>query len=137
MRILSVGLLIIHGILLLWSVGGFLEMILPSVPWKPFTNPDFPDWLLLFHWGSVLIASVGFLHGYRTRWNRTPAFMAGAYGLMGLVCVVETFGYMTSSMKYLAMSAELLTYAAILTLLFRSEYFSNHFRRESRNTLST
>lgn len=137
MRILSLALLVIHTILLLWSVGGFLEMILPSVPWKPFTNPDFPDRLLLFHWGSVLIASVGFLHGYRIRWNRTPAFMAGAYGLMGLVCVVETFGYMTSSTKYLAMSAELLTYTAILTLLFRSEYFTAHFRRERRDTVST
>lgn len=120
-------LVLIHGLLLLWSIGGFMEMVLPRVPWKPFTNPDFPFRVLIIHWGSVLFAATGFLLGYFTQWNRTPHFMAVAYGMMALVCVIETFGYMTSSTKYLAMGGEFLAYMVILLLLFKSPYFTHYF----------
>ncbi|MEX0968135.1 MAG: hypothetical protein WD077_12920 [Bacteroidia bacterium] len=120
-------LIIVHGILLLWSVGGFLEMILHKVPWRPFTNPEFPAWVLIIHWSSVLFASVSFLYGYFTHWDKTPAIMAIAYSMMAVVCVIETFGFMTSKMKYLAMGAEFFTYALILLLLFRSKYFIEYF----------
>lgn len=53
--------------------------------------------------------------------------MAIAYGLMALVCVVETFGYMTNQSKYLAMASEYVAYTIILLLLFRSNYFINYF----------
>jgi hypothetical protein len=111
-------LVLVHGFLLFWSVGGFLEMILSKIPWKPFTNPEFPTWLLLIHWSSILFAAVVFLYGYFAQWSKTPQIMAVAYTMMAIVCVIETFGYMTSNTKYLAMGGEFLVYAVILFLLF-------------------
>ena len=128
-NLLGIGLVILHFFLLLWSAGGFLEMLLPKVPWKPFTNPDFPFWVLIIHWGSVLFAAVIFIYGYFTHWNNTPQMMAFAYGLMALVCVIETFGYMTSKTKYLAMGAEYVAYTLILLLLFKNKYFIDYFTR--------
>jgi hypothetical protein len=122
-------LLTVHVVLLAWSAGGVLEMTMPKVFWKPFTNPHFPPWLLVIHWGSVLFASVSFIWGYLTRWQKTPQVMVLAYGLMALVCVIETFGFMTSKTKYLAMAAEYAAYIGILLLLFRSHYFETYFGR--------
>jgi len=102
-------------------------MILPKVPWKPFTNPEFPTWVLIIHWSSVLFASVSFLYGYFSQWSKTPQIMAVAYALMALVCIIETFGYMTNKTKYLAMGTEFLTYTVILLLLFKSKYFVAYF----------
>ena len=127
MQYIGYTLVLIHGFLLFWAIGGFIEMILPKVPWKPFTNPDFPFWVLIIHWSSVLFASVSLLYGYFSQWNKTPQIMTVAYGLMALVCIIETFGYMTSKTKYLAMSGEFLTYTIILLLLFKSKYFIAYF----------
>lgn len=127
MQYIGYLLIVIHGFLLLWAAGGFLEMILPKVPWKPFTNPDFPTWVLVIHWSSVLFASVSFLYGYFAQWSKTPQVMTVAYSLMALVCVIETVGYMTSKTKYLAMGAEFLTYTVILLLLFKNRYFVDYF----------
>ena len=102
-------------------------MILPKVPWKPFTNPEFPNWVLLIHWGSVLFASVAFFYGYFTQWSFTPKIMTLAYGAMAIVCVIETFGYMTNQTKYVAMGAEFLAYITILLLLYKSDYFIHFF----------
>lgn len=55
--------------------------------------------------------------------------MCIAYGIMALVCVVETFWYMTSKTKYLAMGAEFATYLVIILLLFRTNYFTTYFSR--------
>ncbi|KJS04353.1 MAG: hypothetical protein VR77_12065 [Flavobacteriales bacterium BRH_c54] len=127
MQYIGYTLVFIHGLLLFWAIGGFIEMILPKVPWKPFTNPDFPFWVLIIHWSSVLFASLSLLYGYFSQWNKTPQIMAVAYGLMALVCIIETFGYMTSKTKYLAMGGEFLTYTVILLLLFKSKYFIAYF----------
>ncbi|HMQ06010.1 MAG TPA: hypothetical protein PKC30_01860 [Saprospiraceae bacterium] len=127
MQILGFALLIIHFILFFWAAGGIVEMIYYKVPWKPLTNPAFPPWVLVIHWGSVLFASVCFIYGYLTQWVKTPQIMALAYSLMALVCIIETFGYMTSKTKYLAMGAEFAAYITILFLLFKNHYFINHF----------
>lgn len=104
-----------------------MEMIFDKVPWKPFTNPQFPFWVLIIHWGSVMFASLGFVYGYLTHWLKTPQFMVFGYGFMALVCVIETFGYMTGKTKYLAMGTEFTAYIIILFLLFKSQHFINHF----------
>lgn len=127
MQIIGYLLFAIHCFLLLWSAGGVIEMIIPKVPWKPFTNPEFPNWVLVIHWGSVLFASIAFLYGYLTHWDKTPQVMFVAYGLMALVCVIETFGFMTSQTKYLAMGGEYLAYSVILLLLFKNNYFIDYF----------
>lgn len=46
---------------------------------------------------------------------------------MALVCVIETFGYMTNESKYFAMTAEFIAYISILLLLFKSNYFTEYF----------
>lgn len=127
MQYIGYILVLIHMILLIWSSGGFLEMILSKVPWKPFTNPEFPNWVLILHWGSILFASVSFLFGYITQWSKTPQIMSVAYAFMMFVCVIETFGYMTSNTKYLAMGGEFFAYIIILLLLFKSKYFVGYF----------
>jgi hypothetical protein len=127
MQYFGYALVIIHIFLLLWSAGGAVEMISTKVPWTPYTNPDFPRWLLPIHWGSVIITSTGFLFGYFTGWSKTPEFMLAAYTMLFTICVIETFGFMTSQTKYVAMVAELVTYTAILALLFKHKYFIEHF----------
>ncbi len=103
-------------------------MISINVPWTPYTNLDFPNWLLPIHWGAVIITSIGFLMGYFTKWSRTPEFMLAAYTMLFTICVIETFGFMTSSTKYIAMVAELVTYTAILSILFKNNYFVGYFK---------
>lgn len=120
-------LVLIHIFLLLWATGGSIEMIFTKVLWTPYTNLDFPRWLLPIHWGSVIITSIGFLFGYFTGWSKTPEFMLAAYTMLFTICVIETFGFMTSQSKYFAMVAELVTYTVILFLLFRHKYFVEYF----------
>lgn len=72
-------------------------MMFSKVPWTPYTNLDFPKWLLPIHWGSVMITSIGFLIGYFTKWSGTPEFMLAAYTMLFTICVIETFGFMKLS----------------------------------------
>lgn len=127
-KILGFLLVAIHLFLAVWASGGMLEWVLPQVPWKPFSNPEFPRWLLFFHWATILLASYGFLIGYFTRWLKTPLYMTFAYSLMAIVCVIETFGYMTSPTKYWAMGAEYAAYILILILLYSSKFKLLHFQ---------
>ncbi len=127
MRYVGYVLALTHLFLLLWSTGGMVEMSPVKVPWTPYTNVDFPRWLLPIHWGAVMIASTGFLTGYFFRWRGTPAFMLAAYSMLFTICVIETFGFMTSATKYIAMTAELVAYTIILLLLFKSRYFVEYF----------
>jgi hypothetical protein len=120
-------LLTFHIVLWLWAVGGMMEWLLPDVPWPPYSNPDFPEWLLFFHWLGVIIAATGFIYGYLTRWKNTPKFMIFGYSLMAAVCVTETFGYMTSHTKYLALGLELSAYIILLLILNSASFQLLHF----------
>lgn len=122
-------LFLIHLFLWIWSIGGMSEWLLPNVPWQPYSNPLFPDWLLFFHWIVVIFASSGFLYGYLTRWEYTPSFMIIGYGLMALICLIETLGYLISPYRYLLMFAEYSAYIFILFILH-----SNGFRNNVLNT---
>lgn len=128
MQYLGYLLVLIHLFLLSWSVGGLSELVFSTVPWTPFTNQDFPKWWLPIHWGAVLIASTGFLYGYFTHWSKTPQFMMVAYGMLAVVCAIETFVYMKSQTKYIAMASEYVAYTIIIILLLRSNYFTNFFK---------
>jgi len=129
MQYLGYLLVLIHLFLLGWSVGGFSEMIFSNVPWTPFTNNDFPEWWLPIHWGSVLIASTGFLYGYFTHWNKTPQAILFGYVMLAVVCAIETFGFLTNKTKYLFMTTEYIAYIVILFLLFKSSYFISFFKQ--------
>lgn len=128
MKYFGYALVVIHGILLAWSAGGILEMTTSNIPWTPYTNLDFPAWLLPIHWGSVIITSIGFLVGYFSRWSGLPSFMLAVYSMLFTICVIETFGFMTSATKYIPMIAELVAYSVILALLFKNNYFKGFFR---------
>ena len=129
MKYFGYALVVIHMVLLAWSAGGIIEMTPIEVPWTPYTNLDFPDWLLPIHWGSVMITSIGFLAGYFFRWSGLPSFMLAAYTMLFTICVIETFGFMTSPTKYIAMITELVTYTLILALLFKNDYFIRYFKQ--------
>ena len=128
MQYIGYILVVVHLFLLVWALGGFAEFFLSSVPWKPYTNMDFPTWLLPIHWGSALITGAGFLYGYFTAWDKTPYFMLGAYLFLSILCAFETFGYMTSESKYVAMITEYIAYTLILFMLFKSTYFTELFK---------
>lgn len=129
MKYFGYVLVVIHCFLFLWATGGIIEMTLFQVPWTPYTNLDFPDWLLPIHWGSVVITSIGFLSGYFTRWSGLPHFMLAAYTMLFTICVIETFGFMTSSTKYFAMMTELVAYSLILVILYKNTYFVKFFSK--------
>ncbi len=120
-------LVLVHLFLLIWSLGGIIEFLSPTVPWTRYTNLDFPNWLLPIHWGLAFITGLGFLIGYFTAWSRTPEFMLAAYAMLLVLCIVETFGYMTSSTKYFALVSEAVAYTVILLILFKHKYFVEFF----------
>jgi hypothetical protein len=101
------------------------------VPWPEYSNPDFSRTLLFFHWTAVLIASTGFLYGFVTRWQLTPKFMLFGYGLMAMICVIETFWYMTGDYKYIAMIIEFAAYFLILLLLHNNHFQEIYFEMKS------
>jgi hypothetical protein len=121
-------LVVIHVFLGGWAIGGIIELIAGKVPWKPFSNPEFPRWVLTIHWASILFAAGIFMFGYFTRWKLTPHFMVAAYGTMAVVCIIETFGFMTSKYKFLAMGLEYAAYILIVILLYHSRFASLHFK---------
>ena len=123
-------LVLIHVFLFLWSLGGMMELVLTKVPWHPYTNLNFPKWLLPIHWGSVIITSTSFLIGYFTAWSKTPEFLLAAYTMLFTICVIETFGFMTSPTKYFAMVSELIAYTVILSILNQNKYFITYFGLE-------
>lgn len=128
-KIAGFGLVGLHLMLWLWAFGGMLEWLLPAVPWTPYSNPDFTRGLLFFHWTSVLIAASVFLAGYFTQWSYTPHAMALCYGMLAIVCAVETFGYMSSLNRYWAMAFEYVAYLLIAALLFLPSFRELHFAR--------
>lgn len=128
-RLLPPLLVLLHAGLLLWALVGLAEWLSPTVPWPGVSNPLFPRWLLLVHWLVVLIASSLFLGGYALRWPRTPVAMVAAYGSMAIVCAIETMGFLTHPLRYLAMALEIAAYLLILVALYRMPVFVARFRR--------
>jgi hypothetical protein len=76
----------------------------------------------------TLIAAVTFIVGYITRWRHFAIAMTCIYVTMAAVCALETFKYMTSSLRYVAMVLEYLAYATILLFLYRSDSFGKRLR---------
>ncbi|HUG22644.1 hypothetical protein [Piscinibacter sp.] len=120
-------LVAVHVVLLVWAVVGLVEWCSPTVPWPRVSNLLFPRWLLLWHWLAVLLAAVIFLVGFFARWTFTPKAMVAAYSLMALVCVVETFWFLTHPWRFAAMALEFLAYVAISLALHRMPRLTARF----------
>jgi hypothetical protein len=116
-------LLAVHGFLVLWALVGFIELVAPSVPWPPVSNPRFPREVLILQWSLTLAAGVILIAGYWRRWARTPGTMAGIYVAMAVVCAVETFGYLEGNVRFVAMGLEYAAYVGISAFLFHSRHF--------------
>lgn len=117
-RAVLLFLLVVHGLLAAWAIVGFVEWFWAAPPWPRVSNELFPRDVLFVQWASTLAASAVFLLGYALGWRHTPIAMACAYAAMAAVCAVETFGYMESDSRFVAMGAEYVAYAAILVFLF-------------------
>lgn len=116
-------LLAVHGFLALWALVGFVEWFSATTPWSRVSNDLFPRDILFMQWALTLAAAALFIVGYVLGWSYTPVAMACVYASMAALCAVETFGYMESDTRFLAMGLEYLAYAGILVFLFRSSLF--------------
>jgi hypothetical protein len=120
-------LVLVHVLLAVWAVVGLAEMVFAEVPWPRVSNELFPAPVLLAQWLSILVASFLYIAGYLRRWRYTPHAVAVAYAIMATVCAVETFGYMISDTRFLAMALEYLAYALILLFLFKAPAMRQRF----------
>jgi len=117
----------VHVVLILWSMAGLAEMLLPSVPWPPVGNALFPTAVQLLQWLLVLAVAATFLLGVATRWRHTPVAMAAGYAMMAALCAVETIGFLEHGLRYPAMALEYAEYTVILLFLFRSRTARRYF----------
>lgn len=124
-------LVVVHLALLVWAVVGMAEWVLSEVPWPMVSNPAFPPWLLLLHWLAILSGSIVFLSGYIARWRATPLALAAAYTFMAVVCVIETFWFLTGIARFVAMALEFAVYMSIIILLLRLPPFVRRFSGDS------
>ncbi|MGH3876558.1 MAG: hypothetical protein ACRDSK_05905 [Actinophytocola sp.] len=76
--------------------------------------------MLVVHWLLMLGTGSVFLAGYLRRWPTTPTAMATSYATLATMCAIETFGYLTNESRFVDMSLEYLTYAILLTALYRT-----------------
>ncbi|MBX3134086.1 MAG: hypothetical protein KF689_11965 [Gemmatimonadaceae bacterium] len=120
---ITLGLLLVHGFLLLWATVGFIEWFWETPPWPRVSNPEFPRDVLFIQWTLTLAAGIVFIVGFILAWPRTPIALACVYAAMAALCAVETTRYMQSDTRYIAMALEYVAYAAILVFLFRSSSF--------------
>lgn len=133
-RLLPPLLLVVHFALLLWALVGLAEWFVASVPWPRLSNVLFPQWLLLWHWLAILAASAIFLGGYFRCWPFTPKAMVPAYAMMAAVCVVETFGFLTHPLRFVAMALEFSAYIGISIALRRVPSFVARFEPRTHST---
>lgn len=119
-RLIPLLLLVLHAALLVWALLGLAEYVVADPPWPPLANPLFPAWLQLAQWLAVLAASTAFLLGYTLRWPWLPRVMVAAYGVMAVVCALQTTSYLVHPGRYLDLVIEYGAYLAILVWLFRA-----------------
>lgn len=122
-------MVLVHLLLVLWGVLGFVEYFFPAVPWISLQNPAFPAGMQFLHWLAILSGGSVFLIGYVTHWKHTAFAMALVYTMMATLCAVQTLDLMTNPGRYLAMVLEYIAYVSIALFLFRSERARLHFYR--------
>lgn len=119
-----IGVLIaLHTFLVVWATVGLIEWFWEATPWPRVSNSLFPKDILLMQWSSTLTAGIVFIVGYVLDWSYMPVALACVYAAMAALCAVETFWYMESETRFVAMVAEYFAYAAILVFLFRTSSF--------------
>lgn len=119
-RLFMAALVLVHIGLVVWSVLGLAEMLLPGLGFPKVGNPLFPASVQLAQWLLVLAVASLFILGLAARWRHTPTAMAVGYALMAALCAVETFGFLKHDLRFAAMALEYAAYIVILLFLFRS-----------------
>ena len=126
-RIILYVLVVVHLFLGLWALAGWIEWFVPDVFWARISNPLFDKTMLFIHWSAILVASLLFLISFILRSKYVPVLMTIIYSIMALLCAVQTFFYLESESRYLAMVLEYAAYGLILFLLWRITFFRNYF----------
>jgi len=126
-RIILYVLVVVHLFLGLWAIAGWIEWFVPDVFWSRISNPLFDKTMLFIHWSAILVASLLFLISFILRSKYVPVLMTIIYSIMALLCAVQTFFYLESESRYLAMLLEYTAYGLILFLLWRITFFRNYF----------
>ena len=126
-RTLAGILLVVHAGLGAWALVGFVELVLPNVPWSRVSNPLFSRSMLLLQWSLIALAAAVFITGFLSRFKHTPWAMLGIYSAMALVCAYQTFFILTNPTRFRAMAIEYIEYAVILMFLFFSSYMRARF----------
>lgn len=118
-KAIFVLLLVVHGLLAVWALVGFVELFWATPPWSRVSNPLFPGGVLFLQWALTLLAAAVFIGGYIFRWHNMPVALACVYVAMASLCAVQTFMYMESDTRFIAMGLEYAAYVFILLFLFR------------------
>lgn len=108
------ALLALHIGLAVWAVLGMVEFLTPEQIAFGLTNRHFPGWMQLLHWLAIGTGASAFL----LTWQRFPdarlPAMAAAYGLMAVVCLIQTLLFLQHPGKWRDMALEYAAYLAIL-----------------------
>ncbi|HEX9752985.1 MAG TPA: hypothetical protein VGA46_06005 [Methyloceanibacter sp.] len=111
------GLFVLHTGLGVWAALGLIEFLTPDQITFGLANRHFPDWMQLLHWLAIGAGASAFL----LTWRRFPQArlmaMATAYGLMAVVCLIQTLLFLQHPGKWRDMGLEYVAYLAILWLL--------------------
>jgi hypothetical protein len=122
-KVVTLVLIAVHGLLVIWATVGLIEWFWEAPPWPRVSNALFPRDILFMQWTLTLTAGIVFIVGSVLEWSYLHVAMACVYAAMAALCAVETFGYMESDSRFVAMLAEYAAYATILVFLFRSRPF--------------
>ncbi|WOE75080.1 hypothetical protein [Alterisphingorhabdus coralli] len=109
-----------------WGLLGLLEYA--GIVLLDLKNPDFLPATQLVHFIIIFASGAVYLIGYLTRWSGTPVAMAVIFGMLAMMCTIQTFDMMTNDGRYSAYGREIVMYIVLTIFLFRSQEMQDHFR---------
>ncbi|WP_299323658.1 hypothetical protein [Parasphingopyxis sp.] len=112
-----------------WGLLGLLEYA--GFVLLDLKNPDFLPATQLVHFIIIFVSGAVYLTGYFTRWSGTPIAMAVIFGMLAMMCTIQTFDMMTNDGRYAAYGREIVMYIVFTIFLFRSNAMQEHFGRPS------
>jgi hypothetical protein len=124
-------LLLVFLAMLAWAVLGSIENVTGLALVVPLQNPDFPAGTQFIHWVLAVSSSATFVFGYALRWQRTPIVMVVLFAMLTTLCFIETFDFMTSDSRYLALALECAAYILIGAYLLNSDRLGSRFASET------
>ncbi|MEM9328031.1 MAG: hypothetical protein AAGA85_20360 [Bacteroidota bacterium] len=128
--VLAYLLLLVNIGMTLWGVLGFLEY-LTGFALIPLQNPNFPSGTQFMHWLTITASGLIYLLGFITRWRYTPYAMIVSYAMLGTLCTVETFDFMTAEWRYRSYINEIMLYLLLSWYFLQSGFVKRYFSGRS------